>query len=329
MFNTTRTLVYATFVIMMGSLLYGQTAQAQSWPTKPIRFIIPYPPGSGIDIIARLLGPRIGETLGQPLIVENRPGAGASIGVDAVAKATPDGYVIGFADTGPLANNPALYPDLPYAPMRDLVPIIQVGTLPFMLVVNPSLGVNSVKELIAAAKLDPGKINYASVGNGSSVHLTTELFKKQAGIDMTHIPYKGSAPALVDVVSGRTPVMFVNLLSGLSLVKSGKLRVLAVASGKRIQTLPDVPTVAEAGVPGYQSEAWIGIIVPTGTPAPIVKRLNAEFNRVLEIPSVRDQLLHQGGVQVVGGTPAQFSSLIDREIKYWGKLVKETGAQVD
>ena len=329
MLKAIRSPLRAALVIMIGAFLCCQAVQAQSWPTKPIRFIIPYPPGSGIDIIARLLSPRIAESLGQPLVVENRPGAGASIGVDAVAKGAPDGHIIGFADTGPLANNPALYPDLPYSPMRDLAPIIQVGTLPFMLVVNPSLGVSSVKELIAAAKLDPGKINYASVGNGSSVHLTTELFKKQAGIDMTHIPYKGSAPALIDVVSGRTPVMFVNLLSGLTLVKAGKLRVLAVASGKRIAALPDVPTVAEAGVPDYQSEAWMGIIAPAGTPALIVKRLNAEFNRVLEIPGVRDQLLNQGGVQVVGGTPAQFSALIDREIKYWGKLVKETGAHVD
>jgi tripartite-type tricarboxylate transporter receptor subunit TctC len=305
------------------------TALPQGYPQRPVRIIVPYPPGSGTDIVARLLGQRIGESWGQPMVVDNRPGAGAIVGVEATAKAPPDGYTIGIADTGPLAINPALYPKLPYDPLRDFAPVIEVAKLPFMLVAHPSLGVSSVGELIAAAKRAPGRINYASVGNGSAVHLATELFRKQAGIDLVHIPYKGSAPALNDVVAGTTPVMFVNLLSGLQHVKSGRLRALAVATSSRVRALPDVPTVAEAGVPGYEFQAWFGIVAPAATPAPILDRLNAEFNRVLSAADVRDRLLNEGGMQPVGGSAAQFAALIAREKEHWGKLVKETGARVD
>jgi tripartite-type tricarboxylate transporter receptor subunit TctC len=307
----------------------GAAALAQGYPQRPVRIIVPYPPGSGTDIVARLLGQRIGESWGQPMVVDNRPGAGAIVGVEATAKAPPDGYTIGIADTGPLAINPALYPKLPYDPLRDFAPVIEVAKLPFMLVAHPSLGVSSVGELIAAAKRAPGRINYASVGNGSAVHLATELFRKQAGIDLVHIPYKGSAPALNDVVAGTTPVMFVNLLSGLQHVKSGRLRALAVATSSRVRALPDVPTVAEAGVPGYEFQAWFGIVAPAATPAPILDRLNAEFNRVLSAADVRDRLLNEGGMQPVGGSAAQFAALIAREKEHWGKLVKETGARVD
>jgi tripartite-type tricarboxylate transporter receptor subunit TctC len=329
-----RWLLRAAFLVATAALPWGQAAAqgqdpAQAWPTRPIRLIVPYPPGSGIDIVARLLGQRIGDSLGQPIIVDNRPGAGAIIGVDAVAKSAPDGYTIGFADTGPLAINPSLYPKLPYDPVKDLAPIVEVGTLPFMLVVHPSLGVSSVQELIDAAKRQPGRLNYASVGNGTSVHLATELFTRQAGIQMTHIPYKGSVPALADVLSGTTPVMFVNLLSGLSFVKSGQLRVLGVSTSSRIKALPDVPTVAESGVPGYQFVAWIGMFAPAGTPSFIVERLNTEIDRALAVPDFRDQLLNDGGLQVVGGTSAQFSSLIRNEVVYWRKLVKETGVHLD
>jgi tripartite-type tricarboxylate transporter receptor subunit TctC len=294
-----------------------------------VRIIVPYPPGSGTDIVARILGQRISENWGQTMIVENRPGAGAIVGVDAVAKASPDGYTIGMADTGPLAINPALYAKLPYDAVRDFTPVTEVAKLPFMLVAHPSLGVSSVAELIAAAKRRPGQINYASVGNGSAVHLATELFKKQAGIDLVHIPYKGSAPALNDVLAGTTQVMFVNLLSGLQHVKSGRLRALAVATSRRIRTLADVPTVAEAGVPGYEFQAWFGVIAPAGTREPIVERLNAEFRRVLSLADIRDRLQNDGGMEAVGGTAAQFASLIASEQDRWGKLVKETGARVD
>ena len=304
-------------------------AQAQTYPQRSVRIVVPYPPGSGTDIVARLLGQRISETWGQAIVVDNRPGAGAIVGVDAVAKAAPDGYTFGIADTGPLAINPALYPKLPYDPVRDFAPVIEVAKLPFMLVAHPSLGVSSVAELIAEARRRPGQINYASVGNGSAVHLATELFRKQAGIDIVHIPYKGSAPALTDVLSGTTPLMFVNLLSGLAHVKSGRLRALAVATAERIRALPDVPTVSQAGVPGYQFQAWFGLVAPAGTPAAIIERLNGEVRRALALPEVRDRLVNEGGMEPVGGSAAQFAALIAAEREHWGKLVKEVGARVD
>ena len=310
-------------------LLLASAAQAQPYPQRSVRIIVPYPPGSGTDIVARLLGQRIGESWGQPIVVDNRPGAGAIVGVDAVAKSAPDGYTLGIADTGPLAINPALYPKLPYDPIRDFAPVVEVAKLPFMLVAHPSLKVASVAELIAEAKRRPGQINYASVGNGSAVHLATELFKKRAGIDIVHIPYKGSAPALTDVLAGTTPLMFVNLLSGLPHVKSGRLLALGVGTAERLRALPDVPPIGQAGLTGYKFEAWFGIIAPAGTPAPILERLNSEFRRVLALPDVRDRLLNEGGMEPVGGTAAQFAALIAAEKDQWGRLVRETGARVD
>ena len=211
----------------------------------------------------------------------------------------------------------------------DLAPIIEVSTLPFMLVAHPSLGVNNLRELIALAKREPGRINYASVGNGSGVHLATEMLKKQAGISLTHIPYKGSAPALTDVLAGTTPLMFVNLLSGLPHVKSGKLRVLAVGTPARLAALPDVPTVAEAGLPGYEFQVWIGIVAPAGTPATVVDRLNSEIRAAVAVPEIRDQLVNEGGMQIVGNSPAQFGAHIAADLDLWRKVVKDTGAKLD
>jgi tripartite-type tricarboxylate transporter receptor subunit TctC len=317
-------------LVQAGALFaFAITALGQDYPQRAIRLIVPYPPGSGTDIVARVLGQRMSESWGQPVVVENRPGAGAIVGVDAVAKAAPDGYTIGIADTGPLAINPALYPKLPYEPVRDLAPVIEVAKLPFMLVAHPSLGVSSLGELIAAAKRRPGEINYASVGNGSAVHLATELLKKMAGIDLVHIPYKGSAPALNDVFAGTTPVMFVNLLSGLPHVKSGRVRALAVGTPKRLAALPGVPTISEAGVPGYEFQAWFGIIAPAATAREIVERLNQEIGRALAATPVRERLLGEGGMEPVGGTPEQFAALIAAEKEKWGRLVRETGARVD
>ena len=307
----------------------AQPALAQAWPSKPVRFIVPYPPGSGTDIMARRIGQRLGERLGQSFVVDNRAGAGGSIGTEAIAKAPADGYTIGIVDAGALAINPAIYPKLGYDTQRDLVPIIEVSTLPFMLVANPSLGVNNLRELIALAKREPGRINYASVGNGSGVHLATEMLKKQAGISLTHIPYKGSAPALTDVLAGTTPLMFVNLLSGLPHVKSGKLRVLAVGAPARLAALPDVPTVAEAGLPGYEFQVWIGIVAPAGTPAAVVDRLNNEIRAALAVPEIRDQLVNEGGMQIVGNSPAQFGAHIAADLDLWRKVVKDTGAKLD
>ena len=315
------------FLVLL-ALACGAGAQP-AYPNKPIRFIVPYPPGSGTDIAARLLGQKLSEAWGQPVLVENRPSAGAIVGVDAIAKAAPDGYTIGIADTGPLALNPALYPKLPYDPVRDLAPVTLIATLPFILVVNPAFPATSVPELLALARSRPGQINYASIGNGSAVHLATELLKTKAGIHMLHIPYRGSAGALNSVVSGDTSLMFVNLLSSRELVKAGKLRALATASGKRLAAEPSLPTVAEAGVPGYEFQAWFGVMAPAATPRPIIDKLNQELRRLIALPEVRERLVTQGGFELAGGTPEAFAALIGSEIGHWGKLVKQTGARVD
>lgn len=304
-------------------------ARAQAYPTRPIRIVVPYPPGSGTDIVARLLAQKITENWGQQVIVDNKPGAGAIVGVEAVARAVPDGYTIGVGDTGPLAINPALYDKLPYNPATDFVAITHVANLPFVLVVHPSLPATTVPELIALAKNQPGKLNYASVGNGSSVHLASELFKRLAGINVVHIPYKGSAPALAGLLAGEVSLMFVNLFSSIPHLQAGRLRVLAVASPTRTALLPDLPTIAEAGLPGYAFLAWFGIIAPAGTPEPVIDKLNQEFRRILVLPDVRERMLNQGGTEPVGSTSAEFADLMRSDMAQWAKIVKESGARVD
>ncbi len=316
------------FAALCLALLAATSAFSQGFPQRPVRLVVPYPPGSGTDIVGRVMAQKLSEAWGHQVVVDNRPGAGAIIGVDAVAKAAPDGHTIGIADTGPLAINPALYPKLPYDPVRDLAPVTVVATLPFMLVVHPSVPAANVQELVALARSKPGALNYASVGNGSGVHLATELFKTRAGVNLTHIPYKGSAPALQGVLSGEAQVMFVNLLSALPLVQSGKLRALAAASATRIGTLPDLPTIAESGVPGYEYQIWFGIVAPAATPRPVVERLNQDLRRTLGMPEVR-AVFDKGGFEPVGSTVEGFTSLIPREIERWGRLVRETGAKVE
>ncbi len=318
-----------TLLICLMFTAAGPAAAQATYPTRAVRFIVPYPPGSGTDIVARMLGQKLADAWGQQVLVDNRPGAGAIIGVDAIAKAAPDGYTIGIADNGPLAINPALYPKLPYNPLRDFAPITLVANLPFILVVHPNVAATSVAELVALAKARPGQINYASVGNGSAVHLATELLKTRAGIDLVHVPYKGSAPALNGVLSGEAQVMFVNLLSSQQLVKAGKLRALATGTPKRLLAMPDLPTVAEAGVPGYEYLAWFGVVAPAATPRPIIERLNADLRRVIALPEIRERMVNQGGMEPVGGSAESFAALIPAEIEHWGKLVRETGARVD
>jgi tripartite-type tricarboxylate transporter receptor subunit TctC len=317
--------------VLWAAILGGMPASglAETYPDRAVHWIVPYPPGSGTDVVARLLGERLAQSLGKPVVIDNKPGAGAAIGVEALAKSAPDGYTIGMADTGPLAINPALYPKLGYDPVKSFAPITNIAMLPFLLVVNPSLPAKSVQELIAIAKEKPGQINYASVGNGSSVHLATEVFKKMAGIDMTHIPYKGSAPALQDLLGGQVSVMFVNLLSSQAYLKEGTLRPLAVAPAKRVSALPDLPTVAEAGVPGYDFISWFGLLAPAGTPQPVVQRLNSEIVRILKDPDMRARLIEQGGLEPVGSSPQEFASLIASEMTHWAEIVRNTGARVD
>ena len=311
-------------------LLAAGLAPAQpAYPSRAVRIVVPYPPGSGTDIVARMLGQKLTEAWGQQVVVDNRPGAGAIVGVEAIAKAAPDGYTVGIADTGPLAINPALYPKLPYHPVRDFVPVTLVAQLPFILVAHPSVEAKTVGELVALARARPGQLNYASVGNGSAVHLATELFKKRAGIDMVHVPYKGSAPALTGLLGGEASVMFVNLLSSLPMIKAGKLRALATGTAKRLSAMPDLPTIAEAGVPGYEFQAWFGIVAPAGTPRPIVERLNQELRRAIALPDVRERMIQQGGMEPVGGSAEAFAALIPGEIEHWGRLVRESGAKVE
>lgn len=316
-------------LLLVFAFLSTHTAAQQAFPSKPLRFVVPYPPGSGTDIVARILGNRLTELWGQQVVVDNRPGAGAIIGIEAIAKAPADGHTFGIADNGPMAINPALYPKLSYHPLKDLAPVTLVANLPFILVVHPSVPAKSTAELVALAKGQPGRLNYASVGNGSAVHLAMELFKSRAGVNLTHVPYKGSAPALTGLLGGEAQVMFVNLLSSMPLVKAGKLRALATGTPRRLSAAPDLPTVAESGVPGYEYQAWFGVVAPAGTPTPVVEKLSADLRRVIGQPDIHARLVNEGGLEPVGSTAEAFAAMLPGEIERWGRLVRETGAKVD
>jgi len=303
-------------------------SSAQDYPSKPIRLVVPYPPGSGTDIVGRLLAQRLGESLGQQVYVDNRPGAGATVGTAFVAKGTPDGYTILMADLGPLAIGPSFYRQLPYDPIKELAPISQVAVLPFVLVVHPSVPANNVPELIALAKAKPGQLNYASVGNGTAVHLATELFRQIAGIDIVHIPYKGSAPALTDLVAGRTSMMFVNVLSVRGFLESGQLRAVAIGTAERSPAMPEVPTVAESTQPNFRAGVWFGLLAPAETPRAIIDRLNAETVRVLQTPDFKAKLIEQGA-ESIPSSAEQFSALIQAEITKWADVIRSSGVRME
>lgn len=303
-------------------------AWAQGYPSKPIRFIVPYAPGGSTDIVARLLAQKLAEALGQQVLVDNRPGAGGSIGADLVAKSPPDGYTMVTAVTGIMAINQFLYRKLPFDPEKDFAPVTQVGSLPLILVVHPSIPAKNVKELIAIAKAKPGQLNYGSSGVGTATHMTTELFKTMAGVDIVHIPYKGSGQVMGDIVGGQLALIFDQIVSSLPHVQAGKLRMLAITSSKRFQSLPDVPTVAESSVPGYESISWAGVAVPAGTPKEIVARLHAEIVKVLAMPDIRERFVRDG-IEPIGSTPEQFAEHIRRERIKWAKVVKDSGARAE
>jgi tripartite-type tricarboxylate transporter receptor subunit TctC len=303
-------------------------AQAPAYPTKPIRLVVPFPPGGATDILARDVAQRLTEAWGQQVIVDNRPGAGGNIGSELVAKSAPDGYTLEMGTVGTHAINASLYAKMPYDHVKDFVPIILVAGVPNVLEVNPSLPVNSVAELIAYAKANPGKLNFASSGNGTSIHLSGELFKVMAGVEMTHVPYKGSAPALQDLIAGQVQVMFDNLPPSLPQIKAGKLRALAVTSAARAPTLPDVPTVAEAGLPGFEASSWFGLLAPAGTPPAFVNKINTEVAAWLATPEAREKLSKQGA-NAASGTPEDFAKHIAAETAKWAKVVKASGAKVD
>lgn len=295
-----------------------------AYPDRPLRLILPFPPGGPSDIVARLFGQKLGETLGQTVVIDNRGGASGNIACETAARATADGYTLMQATVGTMAINPGLYPKLPYDPVRDFRPVSLLTATPYLLVVHPGVPARSVKELVAYVKLRPGRLNFASGGVGTGNHFSAELFRLSAGLDMVHVPYKGTGQALNDVVSGQVQMMFMNLLPALPQVKSGKLRGLAVTSARRSSAAPDIPTIAETGVAGYESTSWHGIVVPAKTPAAIVKRLHGELASIARLPEIRERLETQG-THVIGSTPEEFAALIKTETVKWTKVIRTAG----
>ncbi len=301
-------------------------AQAQPYPSKPVRFIVSFPPGGSSDLIVRAITPFMSSRLGQPVVVENRPGAGGMIGVDAVAKAPPDGYTIGLAAAGALSSNISLYPSMPFHPEKDLAPISTLAMIPFFLIAHPSQPA-TLKEVLAKAKSAPGALSFGHGGNGSTMHLSGELLNMLAGVRIQSVPYKGSGPVSADVLGGQVPLGVVDVPSSLSNVRAGKLRALAVTSKRRISAAPEVPTFEEAGVPGYEAIGWFGVVAPKGTPRPIIERLNAEIRAALGNPDIRARALG-AGTEPFTNTPEEFAAMIRDETKKWAQVIKAGGIRL-
>ena len=309
------------------------TASAQTWPTKPVKIVVPFAPGGTTDILARAMAPELSKAFGQPFIVENRAGAGGNIGADAVAKAAPDGYTLLMGTVGTHGINKALYSKMAFDPQKDFAPVTLVAGVPNVMVMNTdkakALGINNVADFIKYAKAHPGKFSMASSGNGTSIHLAGELFKSMTGIFMTHIPYRGSGPALLDLIGGNVDVMFDNLPSALPQIKAGKLKAFAVTSTQRSAALPEVPTIEEAArLKGFDASSWFGLLAPAGTPADIVNRIQQEAAKSMGTPAMKEKLLAQGAIPG-GNTPEQFTAFINAEHVKWAQVVKTSGAKVD
>jgi tripartite-type tricarboxylate transporter receptor subunit TctC len=313
---------------LLAAALLAVPALAQQYPAKPIRFVIAFPPGGPSDLLSRLVGSKLAEFVGQPLVFDNRPGAGGNVAGEIAARSPADGYTLLMGNNSILATNASLYKNMSFDPVKDLAPVTLIAFQPNILVVHPSLPVKSVKELVALAQSRPGQLNYASSGSGAAAHLAAELFKTMTKTSMVHIPYKGAGPALIDMLSGQCQVMFATALSVQPHLQSGRLRPLAVSTAKRARGFPDLPTVAEAGVPGFAADTWHGVVAPAGTPQPVIARLNTEINRVLQQPDVRDRLTSQGA-EVAGGTPKEFADYIQVEIPKWAKVIRDSGAKAD
>ena len=315
-------ILLASIALIMAGLVC-----AQSYPARQVRIVVPFPPGGTSDILARTIGARLSAPLGQPVVVENRPGAGGNIAADHVAKSAPDGYTL-IMGTSSLAISQSLYTKLTYNLVQDFAPITQAVNYTNLLVVHPSAGVSNVAELLALAKAKPGSLSYGTAGNGTPPHMTGELFKAYTGVNILHIPYKGGAPAIVDLVAGQIPMMFDNVPPLLPHVRSGRIKPLAVTSLARIAVLPDVPTLHELGLKDFDAVGWNGLLAPAGTPREIISRLHTEVVRVLRTPEVRDQLTSQGA-DIVGNSPEEFSAWIKAEVKKWADVVKVSGAKID
>ena len=320
-------LLAAVFLPMTVALFAG-TAIAQAYPAKPIRMIVPFPPGGGTDIAARTIANKLSEDVKWTFVVENKPGAGGNLGVEQAVKSPADGYTLVIGQTSNLAINPALYAKLPYDPLRDLSPVALIVSAPVVFVVAASSRYTSLGDLLAAAKTDPGGVTFASPGNGTVSHLAGELLQRAAGVRLTHVPYKGASQALTDTLGGQVQSFVSSVPSALSQIKAGRLRAIAVSSATRARELPEVPTIAEAGYKGFGASTWYGLLAPARTPAPVIARLNAEVNRVLKTPEVRERLAAEGG-EALGGSPEQFASFLKAEHAKWGRVVKESGAKAE
>jgi tripartite-type tricarboxylate transporter receptor subunit TctC len=303
------------------ALAGGAFAQTPSnWPTRPIRMVVPFPPGGSTDILARAIGKELQDAWGQPVLIDNVPGAGGSIGAEKVAKAPADGYTLLMGHIGTLAVNPSLYPNLPYDPIKSFAPVAWVARVPNVLVVNPSVPAHNVKELVALAKAKPGQLSYGSGGNGSAANLATEYFKLQTGTSLLHIPYRGTSPAITDLLGGQIQVLFTGAPTVLGQIRSGKLRALAVSSPKRMDVLPDVPTVAESGYKGFEADQWYGVVAPAGTPPAVIAKLNAQINLSLNSPALKVRLNNEGAV-ATPATPEAFAAHIKSEIARWRPVI--------
>ena len=318
------TLAIAALALMLPFVSIAQTA----YPNKPVRILVPFPPGGPADALARIVGDKLGQALGQPFVIENKPGAGGNIGMEQGAKAAPDGYTLTLAPTGNLTIAPSLYAKLPYDPAKDYAPITVIATVPNLLIVHPSVPAKTLRELIALAKAKPGTLNYASPGNGSGPHLAGELLKSMAGIDIVHVPYNGVGPAMAGVLAGDVQLFFAQSSAALAHVKSGKVIALGVASPKRIVAAPELPTIAEAGLPGFEVISWYGLVAPAGTPAPIVERLQVEIAKALASSDVREKISPLGA-EPLGNSPVEFATMQRAEAARWAKLARDANIHAD
>ena len=306
-----------------------QAGAQDNYPTGPVRLVVPFPAGGPASIVSFAIADKLGAALGQPVVVDNKPGAGGNLGADIVAKARPDGQTLLLGTNGPLVINASLYDKLPFDPRKDFQPITQIASIPLVLVAHPSLPIRTIPELIAYAKRHPGELNYSSSGSGSGGHLAGALLASMANVQMTHVPYKGAAPAVSDVVAGHVKLTFTGLLSVLPQIQAGKLRAIAVATPKRVSSAPDLPTIAESGLPGFEIVSWYGLLAPAGTPRPIVDRLHREVTRILALPDTREQLFVKGGLEHIGSTPEDFAATLRREMPQYTRIVQLAGAKAE